>query len=198
MDPFHDHQYRQILLGMWLVPYRRAVHASWMMACASKVPHPLSETCTAWYLLPQLLLGSHYTAGWTGAMWVKFLAQGNNNRNWAALSIEPGNLQLPGQFSNHLTADASHRDTQTHRDTQRDTHRHTDTDRQTHRHRHRHTDTHTQTHTQTHRHTHTHLELAPDFEISQPMATSFKIWPSKSNLIGQIYIFNGDANDKLY
>ena len=31
-------------------------------------PQPLSETCTAWHLLPQLLPGPHYTAGWTGAM----------------------------------------------------------------------------------------------------------------------------------
>ena len=97
-------------------------------------PHPLSETCTAWHLLPQLLQGSHYTAGWTGEMWVKFLAQWNNNRNWASLSIEPGTFRLPVQCSNHLTDAASHKHTHTHTRTHINTHTHTHTNTHTHKH----------------------------------------------------------------
>ena len=44
----------------------------------------------------------NYTARWTEAMWIKFLAQGNNiSSKQAFQSIEPGTSRSTAQHSNH-------------------------------------------------------------------------------------------------
>ena len=55
------------------------------------------------FYLPQLMQGTHYTAGLAGAMRVKFLAQGNNNKQHC-LGIEPGPPGSHRLIPNHQAA----------------------------------------------------------------------------------------------
>ena len=53
-------------------------------------------------LPPQFTPGTHLTAGKTGAMRVKFFAQGNNNTKVYGVGVEPAAFQLAGQYPDHL------------------------------------------------------------------------------------------------
>ena len=78
------------------------------------------------------------------SMWVKFLAQGNTNSNWA-LNLEPCNYQADAPTTWLLLPH-----TLTY------TYTHTHTCACTHMYTHIHSDTHSRTHIHVHTHTHTH------------------------------------------
>ena len=63
------------------------MHASRMMVWAPKVPPEPSTIARHGQLVicfPSYCQVPINTAGWTGAMWVKFLAQRNNSSSWAS------------------------------------------------------------------------------------------------------------------